>query len=112
MDTQTHPANHADMPAKSRVMFRKFYLGEWIARLQRSQVDVAEAVGIGKPYLSQLISGEKKNPSAALVLQLSEVLGVTVNDLYKPPPTAASVESLRAYSPGVLQQLINQPKAK
>jgi transcriptional regulator with XRE-family HTH domain len=76
---------------------RKLYLGEWLARLDRKPVDLARAVGVTEPYISELISGRKDNPSPLLLLAISEWLGITVNDLYIAPPSAselAAVESV------------------
>lgn len=71
----------------------QLYLGPWLVRLGRDQVEVAKAAGIGKPYMSQLVSGKKDNPSAEKLLLISQELGVSVNALYRPPPTQAQIDS-------------------
>lgn len=70
-------------PARSRTL----YLGQWLAVLGRKPSEVSRAVGCNEGYLSLLISGkQKRNPSAELILDLSDELGVSVNALYTPPP--------------------------
>lgn len=64
----------------------KLYLGQWIARLDRERDWVCRRGGIKKSYLSQIISGKKKNPNHVILYRISEALGITVNDLYRLPP--------------------------
>jgi transcriptional regulator with XRE-family HTH domain len=74
--------------------FRKLYIGEWLNRLGRRQNEAAEALGVTETYISELISGKKKNPHHAILYDLSEWLGLTINDLYRPPPARAAVEAV------------------
>jgi transcriptional regulator with XRE-family HTH domain len=92
--------------AKARNSYRPLYIGEWIAILKRNQADVADAIGVGRPYLNSLISGGRKNPSGALLLDISEELKITVNDLYRKPPKATSVEDLQQLSPQAIGLLV------
>jgi transcriptional regulator with XRE-family HTH domain len=112
MDTPLPLANHAGMPAKARPQFRKLYIGEWIARLNLRAEHIAQQVGIGPSYLSMLISGKKGNPSGLLLLQLSEAMGMTVNDLYKPPPGASQLEAVKGLSPDLLNRLLEQQRLR
>ncbi len=43
--------------------------------------ECARRTGMSKAYLSQLESGKFKNPSVLVLLKLSVVLGVSINDL-------------------------------
>jgi transcriptional regulator with XRE-family HTH domain len=70
-------------PVKARTL----YLGPWLAVLGRKPGEVAKAVGCNEGYMSLLVSGkQKRNPSAELILDISDELGVSVNALYAPPP--------------------------
>ena len=51
--------------------------------------------------LSQLISGDKKNPTAAMLAEIGEYLGIPWNYLYQPPPPADFLEQLNAIDPNV-----------
>lgn len=98
-------------------LFRPLFVGEWVARFLvqtgRQQEDIAEAVGITDAYLSELMSGKKKNPSAHVLRALSEELGITINDFYRKPPSQAQLDRLKNLSPGdaaTLTRLLEQAK--
>lgn len=84
------------MPARKAQArpFRKLYIGEWLNRLGRRQNEAAEALAVTETYISELISGKKKNPHHTILYDLSEWLGLTINDLYRPPPPRAAVEAV------------------
>lgn len=84
---------------------RTLHLGEWLSRLGRKPVELAKAIGVGESYISLLISGQKKNPSGALLLDISEFLGLSVNDLYEPPPPAETGNALKHLNPAQLAVL-------
>jgi transcriptional regulator with XRE-family HTH domain len=84
---------------------RTFHLGEWLARLGRKPVELAKAVGVGESYISLLISGQKDNPSIRLLLDISEFLGLTINDLYRRPPPREASNALGHLSPAQLATL-------
>lgn len=94
-------------PRKPSKAAPQLHLGLWLARLSREQKEVAEAAGIGKSYMSHLVSGKKKNPASDKVLLISIELGVTVNDLYKPPPPRAQMDQLKQYEPTTIHTLID-----
>jgi transcriptional regulator with XRE-family HTH domain len=113
MDMRTALPDHLRMARKPRRQFRKLYIGEWIARLGRQQSEIAEQAGIDKSYLNNIISGRKMNPGGAVLLDISEALGLSVNDLYRQPPPASAVEAANRLSPGeiaVLARLLDQMK--
>lgn len=92
---------------------RRLYLGEWLARLGRTQAECARVAAITPTYVSELISQKKKDPSPAILLEISEWLGLTVNDLYRPPPpieATAAVENLSPSQLAVLGNLLDQMK--
>ena len=108
MDSKRPISDHEDMPGKAKPMFRPLYVGEWITLMKKTREEICESADIEKAYLAQLISGEKKNPSAKVVLGISEALGVTVNDLYKKPPNTRTIDSLRGFSPGAIHFLLDK----
>lgn len=79
--------------------YRDLHLGEWLKATGRDQKRCAEAAGVDASYISSLIDGRKRNPSAAVMLDISEYLGITVNDLYRKPPPLSAIESLAGLSP-------------
>lgn len=100
-------------PAKV-VQKRPLHLGEWLARLDRTQSEVAERVGIGKSYMSSLVSNAK-NATPLTLLAISEELGITVNDLFKEPPPKSAMEKINRFRPdqiAALGDLISEFKSK
>lgn len=88
-------------------------MGEWVAQSGRKQEDIARTVGITDAYLSELISGKKKNPSAHVLMALSEELGITINDFYRKPPSQMQLDRLKNLSPSdaaLLSRLLDQAK--
>lgn len=90
----------------------KLYLGEWLFVLDVKPAAVAREIGVTESYLSELIAGiEKINPSSALTFAISEFLGLTVNDLYRPPPSKAAIEAAGSPTPpqiAALGQLLDR----
>lgn len=84
------------------------YLGQWLARLEREQSEVAKAAGIGKSYMSLMVSGKRDNPATVKLLRISRVLGVTVNSLYEAPPTKEEMERIRQMGPGPLAVMLRE----
>jgi hypothetical protein len=87
-------------------------LGPWLARLGISAVELARGVKITAPHVSELIS-HKKRASTPLSLAISDFLGITVNELYGPPPSKEAMESARSLSPAqqaLVARLLEQNK--
>lgn len=94
---------------------RKLYLGEWLARLKKKPAELARAVKVSPGYISELISGAKPSPSIALLLAISDFLGLTVNDLYLPPPPLSATEAVDNLNPAqlaTLARLLDEMKPK
>lgn len=96
---------------------RKLHLGPWLVRLGRKPVDVAKKIKIGESYMSHLISGKKKGTPTVLV-EISEEIGITVNDLFVPPPPPEVTQAVEAMKPSELAALaraldkISRPKKR
>lgn len=74
---------------------RTLHLGQWLRALDVKPADIARGIGCSEAYLSNLINGKtEKNPSTEFMLDLSEFLGLGINDLFDPPPPAEEVEKL------------------
>lgn len=80
----------------SKPKYPKLYIGEWIATLGRKQVDIAKTADINEGYLSQLISGEKQNPSAHVLRRVASALGVPLQALDRPPPPPSAMQAIRS----------------
>ena len=71
-----------------------------------SLTDLAKASHVSQPYLGQIESGIKSNPSAAVLQRLATALRVTVADLIG-APVAISQESLEQ-TPEALRELVRK----
>jgi hypothetical protein len=80
------------MGKKAKPQNFELHLGPWLKLFEVSETEAAKAGGCGQSYISNLIAGRKENPSALILLRISEYLGITVNDLYRMPPNRADVE--------------------
>lgn len=92
---------------------RRLFLGPWLIRLKRKQSELAAAVGITPTYASELVNDPSKNPSPAVLLDISEFLGLTVNDLYQMPPSSEAVDAAGQLNPAqiaTLGRLLDQMK--
>jgi transcriptional regulator with XRE-family HTH domain len=86
---------------------KKIFLGEWIDAIPGcSPKGAADATGIEESYISNLSAGRKRNPSSLIMLALSNYLGITVNDLYRPPPSKITLKELSDLSPVARETLI------
>jgi transcriptional regulator with XRE-family HTH domain len=72
--------------------------------LGKKPVDLARNVHIGESYVSSLVSGKKKG-TPTLLLEISEWLGITVNDLYRRPPSRDAVASVEEMTPAQIASL-------
>jgi transcriptional regulator with XRE-family HTH domain len=93
------PRNHAAMPRSARIARKRppaprkpLYIGQWIRALGFKQRDVVKATGINEGYLSELIKGDKDNPSATVLMQIAEFLEIPLGYLYRPPPDREFIE--------------------
>lgn len=85
---------------------RKLFLGPWIRALGRKQVEIVRKTGINEGYLSQLISGEKTNPSADVVMEIADFLGIPMQYLYRPPPDREFLAEASKLDMAVLQKIM------
>lgn len=81
------------------------HIGPWITRLGRTQAEVAKAISVTEPYLSELISGKKKNPTFNLIADLADELGIPVQSLRRPPPRLEAIQSVADLPPDVIHRL-------
>jgi transcriptional regulator with XRE-family HTH domain len=97
--------NSAPMARKALKVWKTLYIGPWLTRLDRRAGEVATKAGIDVAYMSQLISGEKNNPSGDMLMRLSTELGISVNALYSPPPAMDVTDRVRKLRPEQFEAL-------
>ena len=86
---------------------KKIFLGEWIDAIPgRTPKGAAAAANVTESYVSNIAGGKKANPSSLVMLAWSEYLGITVNDLYRPPPSPTTLKELSNLSPAARETLL------
>ncbi len=85
------------------------FLGEWLDRLDLKQSEIADEAKITRAYMNNLVNPPKdkkrKNPSIAVMLRIYKATGVSVNDLYTPPPSRAESARLKQYQQSTIDAL-------
>lgn len=102
------------MAKSPRKTFKKLYIGEWINRRGRYPAEVADKIGYSEGYMSEIISGKKKNPSTQFLLAIADDLDLTLNDLYSAPPSEEVLKNVGKLSPtdqATLSRLLKSVKS-
>jgi len=113
------PAIHKDfkglvqcgMGKRPKPQTRDIFLGAWLDHFGLSRSEAARIAGCGQPYISNIVSGSRKNVNALYLLRLSEHLEVSVNDFYRRPPSKAEINALANLSPRAQTAILN-PKPR
>jgi transcriptional regulator with XRE-family HTH domain len=101
-----------------RQVQKKLYLGDWLDTLGLTQADLVRITGMTRAYISELCAGHKNNPSIAMLLDISDSMGISVNDLYRPPPERGVLKGLNGLNAGQVAALgqlldtIRRPRQK
>jgi transcriptional regulator with XRE-family HTH domain len=69
-------------------------VGRWREIAGLTQQELADAVGVSRPYISLIESGKKAVTKRALLINLAGALGVSVSQLLDQPPQPRDVEDL------------------
>jgi transcriptional regulator with XRE-family HTH domain len=100
-----YPVKAAPPELPAELAPKTYHFGEWIDRLDRKASDVAKRAGIGKSYLSLLISGKKANPSEKVAFKIASELGIPLDSLRRRPPPRSEVEALKRLPPDQIAAL-------
>lgn len=93
------------LPARS---YQRLYLAEWMEVTGVDQAAAAKAGGVDQSYISNINAGRKKNPSAHVLVRITNHMGISVNDLYRPPPPEAAIAAIGRLSPGAREHLFKR----
>lgn len=77
----------------------KLHLGAWLELLETDVGTAAKIAGCDQSYISNIIAGRKKNVNVLYLLRISEELGVTINDFYRPLPGRSQLNAFKNLSP-------------
>lgn len=102
-------AKRTRVPSKAP---RALYIGQWIRATGSTPAEVARETKINEGYISQLISGQKKNPSGDKLFAIAECLKIPLGNLYKLPPSASILDQVADLDPEVVIRLSQKRPAK
>lgn len=88
------------------------HLGDWLELLETSVSEAADIAGCGQSYISNIISGRKTNINVLYLLKLSDHLGVTINDFYRPLPNRSQLTALQNLSPKAQATILERQRKK
>lgn len=110
MNSETNELVKCGMAKRSAPEPRKIFLQDWMDREEIGPSELAEYAGCTQGYVSSIAGNRKKNPNVLYLLKISERLGVTVNDLYLPPPPKAQIVAMQSYSTQARETILNLPR--
>lgn len=100
------------MAKKNQPPKRIIHLKAWMELEPIGPTELAEIAGCTQSYISNLAANRKPNPNVLFLLAISEYFGITVNDLYEPPPSAAQIIDLQGYSERAREKIMRLVKRK
>jgi transcriptional regulator with XRE-family HTH domain len=89
---KTKPRKLAEAKPKEHELF----LAEWMKHKGIGPGKLGKIVGKTQGYMSNLKRGFQDNPSIYILLAISEYWGISVNELFKPPPSPAEAAARQA----------------
>jgi plasmid maintenance system antidote protein VapI len=93
------PAIDCSMGKKPDDTTPTIYLGDWLEEFGIDNGAAAEAAGCDQSYISNIVANRKANINVLFLFRLSESMGVTVNDFYRPLPSRSHLAALKNLSP-------------
>lgn len=112
ISTPIVPFINYDMANGTSGELSKIYLGDWLEAFQLDNGAAAKAAGCDQSYISNIVAGRKTNINVLILLRLSEAMGVTVNDFYRPLPNKSQLATLNALSPKAQAALLERFQKK
>jgi transcriptional regulator with XRE-family HTH domain len=97
---------------KPTVHFRPIYLNQWLEALEMDQKTLVERTGLSQGYLSNIGSGRRGNPTMASLHAIATAMGISFNDLFRPPPSDAAMSELQELSPSAGKALLRARSKK
>lgn len=90
----------------------EIYLGDWLTFFEMKVGEAAVVAGCDQSYISNIIAGRKPNINVLYLFRLSEELGVTINDFYRPLPNRSQLAALKNLSPKAQATILARQQKK
>lgn len=90
----------------------EIFLGDWLEFFEVGITEAAGIAGVTQPYISNIVANRKPNVNVLILLRLSEQLGVTINDFYRPLPSRTQLNALKSLSPKAQAAILSKQQSK
>ena len=100
------------MAKKPKLPPRPIFLGQWLELFEIDVTEAAKAGGVTQGYVSNIIANRKPNVNVMILLHISEMMGITINDMYLRPPTSEQTAAMVALSPQARESLVQLKQRK
>jgi plasmid maintenance system antidote protein VapI len=109
----TAPASlQCGMGTKANLEAPEIHLGDWLDFFEMKVGEAAEVAGCHQSYISNIIAGRRTDINVVFLLRLSEHLGITVNDFYRPLPSKSQLTTLKNLSPKAQATILARQQRK
>ena len=100
------------MGTKTAFKAAEIHLGDWLEFFEMKVGEAAEVAGCSQSYISNIIAGRRPVINVLYLLRLSEQLGITVNDFYRPLPSKSQLNTLKNLSPKAQATILARQQRK
>ena len=90
----------------------EIFLGQWLEFFETDVSEAAVAAGCSQGYVSNIIANRKPNVNVLYLLKISELLGVTINDFYRPLPKKSELDAFKKLSPKAQNAILHKQRKK
>lgn len=90
----------------------EIFLGDWLEEFEIGASEAAKIAGVTQGYISNIVAGRKPNINVLILLKLSDRMGVTVNDFYRPLPNKSQLNALKELSPKAQAAILDRQRKK
>lgn len=88
------------------------HLGQWLEFFEKDVTEAATEAGCTQGYISNIIANRKPNVNVLYLLRISEWLGVTINDFYRPLPKKAELRAFKELSPKAQAAILDKQRKR
>lgn len=90
----------------------RIFLGQWLDFFEMDVGEAAKVAGCSQGYVSNIIANRKTNINVLYLLNISNKLGVTINDFYRPLPRKAELDAFKELSPKAQAAILQKERKK
>lgn len=102
------PLIKCDMGKRTKPEPQEIFLGHWLKHFGIGPNQAAVIAGCTQSYISNISGGRRAHINALYLLRLSEEMGVTINDFFRPIPTQSQVAAFDQLSPQAQAALLRR----